>query len=171
MKKTLCFIIAIILISTISISASAIENESINISTDDYTVIIVSETVETFDDGSSITTTVYEHIYNNSTAPASTTYTKSGSKTQTGTNSNGQVVWTFTVSGRFTVNPGVSATCTTAAKSYTTATGWSCKSSSISKSSNKAIGKATFVKKILGITCATDDTTCTLTCSVNGVLS
>ena len=160
MKKLLCILcLSIMLINILIPSFAYAENDNIAQSQK-----IISETVETLEDGSQIITTII--MDNSSIARASTI---SGSKTKTGKNSDGDVIWTFTVKGTFSVNSGVSATCTSATCSNTTpGSGWSHKSSSVKKTSNKAVGSATFVKKVLGVTVDTDNISNTLTCDVNG---
>lgn len=129
---------------------------------------LISEEIEYFPDGSSIVTQVFEDEVISSKG----TVTKSGSKTCTGRDSNNNVLCTFTVHGTFSVNTGVSATCTAASYSYTApGSGWSLKTASATKSGSSAVGTSTFVKKVLLVTVETRNLNCTLTCSKNGVLS
>lgn len=101
-----------------------------------------------------------------------TTYTKSGTKTQTVRDSDGKALYSFTVKGTFTVNAGVSATCTSASYTYSiTDDSWHFDSASTSKSGNKATATGTFKKKILLITTDTRSCTVTLECDKNGNLS
>ncbi len=130
---------------------------------------IINETTEYFEDGTSITITVCEE---DTTLQTRTIYTKSGSKSITGKDSNGNTLWKFTLKGTFTVNSGVSATCTST--SYSTsnlASGWSLKTASTYASGNKAIGDATFEHKVLFIVTETRSCHVVLTCDVNGNLS
>ena len=135
---------------------------------------LVSETIEYLEDGTQIVTTVYDTTpyENNGVAPVATTITKSGSKTATGKNSDGDVLWTLTVHGTFRVVTGSSATCTASSYSYTApGSGWSLKSGSATKSGNVATANGIFVKKFLGITTETRDVTVNLVCSTSGTLS
>ncbi len=130
---------------------------------------IISETVEMLEDGYYIKTIVAEEIM--TMAPRATT-TKSGSKARVFYNSNDEEVARFTLKGTFSVNTGVSATCT--ASSYSTSisnNSWSVKSASATKSGNHAIGDVTFVKKVLFITTDTQEAHVVLTCDKNGNLS
>lgn len=163
MKKIAYFIlITVLLCSQFIIYPSALTNNT--------TMIKVSETIEYLPDGTKIVTIIEEEVPSVSTR--ATTYTKTGSKTQQGYNNNNELAWTFTTKGTFSVVEGTSSTCTSASYSYTTpGSGWSLKSGSATKSSNKAVGNGVFVYKILGITFNTNETTCTLTCSKTGVLS
>lgn len=163
MKKALSFIFAaMFLFCTAALPASADSNST--------NTVLVSETVEKLEDGSEIVTVIYEEVP--AAATASTTYTKTGSKTCTHKNSDGDALFALTTHGTFTVVSGVSATCTSASVSTTIYnSNWSVESKSASKSNNKATGEGTFVKRVLGIKTNTEEITCTLTCSVNGVLS
>ncbi len=131
---------------------------------------IVSETTQYADDGSYIVTTVCEEISSNGLARAG--YNKTGSKTVTHYASDNSVNWTFTVTGTFVVNEGVVSACTTARYSHTIVdTAWSLKSGNAAKTGNKAVGNATFARKLLGVEVNTEDVTVTLTCDKYGVLS
>lgn len=135
------------------------------------TGILISREVEYLEDGSKIVTCVYEDISNQRIATAATV-TKSGSKTQTAYDSDGDVLYTLTVHGTFSVVTGSSATCTASSYSYTApGSGWSLKTGSATKSANKATANGTFVKKVLGITTQTKTASVTLTCSTSGTLS
>lgn len=129
----------------------------------------VSETIEYFEDGSYVVVTVTRP--SGRTARA-TTYQMSGSKAYIDYNQNGEELWRFTVNGTFTVNEGVSATCTAATYTISiTNTAWSNKSASAYASGNQAIGDATFIRKLLGITVETRDCHVVLTCDEYGNLS
>lgn len=166
MKKLLSFAIAFVTLTFLA----TLPSYAINPSKTNETTIVISENIETFEDGSQLITVVYEDVSAISTK--ATTFTKTGSKTASYKNSSGDVLFTLTTKGTFSVVSGTSSTCTSASYSHTApGSGWSLKSGSASKSGNKAIGKGTFVKKTLGITVDTRDITCTLTCDVNGNLS
>lgn len=163
MKKVACYLLVVMLMCPQFIVYS-------NALSEGQTSIVVSETVEYLPDGTKLVTVIEEEVPSVSTL--STTYTKTGSKTTKSLNANDQPIWTFTTKGTFSVVEGVSSTCTAASYSYTTpGSGWSLKSGSATKSSNKAIGNGVFVHKIIGITLRTEETSCTLTCSKTGVLS
>lgn len=165
MKKLLSIALTtIILVSLFSFSASATtygglaENE-----------IIVSEITEYFEDGSSITTTITQVANQNQTRA---TKTISGSKTATLKNADGDVLFKFKINGTFSVNVGVSATCTAVSCSASDfSAGWSLDSSSTSKSGNTAQATGIFKKKTLLITTQTREVNITLSCDANGVLS
>lgn len=141
----------------------------VNAQTAEITERIISETVEILEDGYYVKTIVAEEI---STMTPRATTTKSGSKSYVLANSDGEELARFTLKGTFSVNTGVSATCT--ASSYTTSisnNSWSVKSASATKSGNQAIGDVTFVKKVLFITTSTKEAHVVLTCDKNGNLS
>jgi len=127
--------------------------------------ITTSTVVEYFDDGSYIVTTITEEV-NNTRAT-----TKTGSKTSTYKNSNGEIQWTYKITGTFSYT-GSSSTCTAVSDSYTISNdNWHMSSHSCSKSGNKASGTVTMKYKFLGITTDTVTRNVTLTCSATGVLS
>ena len=166
MKRIFSIVLAIVVLSSLcSISITAATP-----SIDKSNERIISETVEYYADGSSAVITIAEET--TEIGDRATAYTKSGSKTYTMRNSSGDVLWKFTVHGTFSVNVGVSATCTNT--SYSTsniASGWSLKSGSSYASSNKAIGDGTFEHKVLFIVTETKSCHVVLTCDVNGNLS
>lgn len=131
--------------------------------------VVVNETIEYLPDGSSVVITVIDET---SIMPLATTFTKTGSKVYSARNPDGVIMWQFTVHGTFSVNSGVSATCTAASHSINIVEdAWQNQSASTSRSGNKAIGNATFIKKLLFITVDTKDIQVTLTCDSNGNLS
>ncbi len=141
----------------------------VNAQTAENTERIISETVEMLEDGYYVKTIVAEEIP--AMAPRATT-TKSGSKAFVLYSNSDEELARFTLKGTFSVNSGVSATCT--ASSYTTSisnNSWSVKSASATKSGNQAIGDVTFVKKVLFITTSTKEAHVVLTCDKNGNLS
>lgn len=166
MKKFLSLILAAVVLTTLfsfNISAVTYDKSAEN-------EIIISETTEYFEDGSSITTTITQQI-NNGISPMATK-TITGSKTQTAKNSDGEVLYKFKVTGTFTVNVGVSSKCTAVSCSASDCTsGWELDSSTTSKSGNTARATGVFKKKTLFITTQTQEVTATLSCDVNGVLS
>lgn len=130
--------------------------------------ILVSESVEVLEDGSSVEILVYETPVNS----RATTYTKTGTKYYNLRNADGDILWTFKVTGTFSVTTGSSAVCTAASHTYTiTNDSWNYVSGSSYKSGNKAIGHGEFNRKMLLITVEAKTCDVTLTCDVNGNLS
>lgn len=167
MKKiTVFFLTALVFCSMVCFPVSAESNVETK---------ILSTSIETFEDGSYIVTTLCEEVessISNSLSPCASTYsTKSGSKTETGYSSDGDVLWTFTLRGSFTYGSGTSS-CTAATYSYTTpGSGWSLDSASTSKSGNTAYGTGEFVKKVLFITTDSRTSSLSISCSSTGTLS
>lgn len=166
MKKSLStLLIFIILISIFSFNASATSYDNAT-----ENEIIISETTDYFSDGSSITTTITQKIDGISTY--ATTKTVSGSKTSTIKNSDGNILFKFKINGTFSVNIGVSATCTAVSCGASDlASGWSLDSYTTSKSGNIARATGVFKHTVLFVTNVTQEVTNTLSCDANGVLS
>ena len=162
MRKILSiFLTACILFSLFCITVSAKTPEC---------KVIVSESVEYFADGSSITTTITQNISDISTL--ATTKTVSGSKIKTIKNSNGDILFKFKIDATFSVTVGTSATCTSVSCSASDCTnGWELDSYTTSKSGNTASATGVFKKKTLFITTQTQEIPISLSCDVNGVLS
>lgn len=130
-------------------------------------LILVSETVEYLEDGSSIITSVYEELVQT----RSNLYDKAGSKVYRYRNADGEVLWTLTVSGEFRIIEGASVTCTSASCStaiYNDA--WSCTRKSASPSGNQAVANGQFQKTLLGIVVDTENVNVTLSCDPYGNL-
>ncbi len=166
MKKILSlFLFSVIMISSMFLTVGAAETNS------DMKGTIVSETVERLEDGTTITTTLYDTT-SKDVVTMGTTYTKTGSKNTVATNDKGEELWRFTLNGTFSVNPGVSATCTQASHTVKiTSNAWQNETATSSKSGNQAIGYGKFVRKVLFITVETREANLTLTCDKNGNLS
>ena len=93
---------------------------------------LVSQTTEYFEDGSSVIISVYE---DDMPATRAGTFTKSGSKTYTMKNNSGKKLWSFTLNGSFSVNSGVSSSCTSSSySSKIEDDAWSLKTASAVKS-------------------------------------
>lgn len=129
----------------------------------------LSETVEYLADGYSLTTSIYAET---PVLTRASTYEQAGRKVISFKDSNGKLLWDYTISAVFTVNPGVSATCKTCAgtpKIYDNS--WSIVSNKPSRSGNKATGTITMQKTVLGTVVQTITRTINLTCDANGNLS
>ncbi len=167
MKKIIAFLISTVMIVTMFSSTIFTVNAEENNPLADG--IIVSETTEYLSDGTSITTIVMDTT---NITTYGTTYTKTGSAAKIARNDKGQELWRITVNGTFSVNAGVSATCTKVSHSYTiTDTAWQNESISSSKSANIASATGKFIRKVLFVTVETREATATLTCDKNGNLS
>ena len=130
-------------------------------------LILVSETVEYLEDGSSIITSVYEEVV----MTRSNLYDKTGSKVYRFRNADGEVLWALTVHGEFQVIEGASVTCTSASCStsiYNDA--WSCTRKSAAPSGSQAVATGQFQKTLLGIVVDTENVNVTLSCDPYGNL-
>lgn len=128
----------------------------------------VLESIEYFEDGSYIVTTITEEA---NTSITRTTYGKTGSKTATIYNSDDEAMVVLKVTGTFSYT-GSSSTCTASSVSYTIYNdNWKVTSATASKSGNKAIGEFTSKRYTLLIPVQTVNSTVTLTCSNSGTLS
>lgn len=158
MKKVVCLIIALLMLSTttiLPISSLNTQNEFLLLSTS-YN-----------DDGSYFVTTL-----ENITTSRSTTQTITGRKNIHLYNSSDELVWTYTIIGTFSLVKGVSVQCTNSTYSsviYDDA--WSLTSHNNYCSGNIAYGTATYKKKVLFITTNTYDINAELGCDINGNLS
>lgn len=165
-KGTVAIFSAVVLMLSGTVSAIPVSaaTEAENVCADE----MVSETVEYFEDGSYLTITVKQEA---GIMPCGTVYEKSGSKAGVFRDKNGTELWRFTVRGTFSVNSGVSATCTkTSYSSSITDTTWERSSASTYASGNQAIGDATFIQKENGVTVETRSAHVVLTCDENGNL-
>lgn len=167
MKKFISiFFSTLMFFAFISIPYASAHTEAIENSLSE---VIVSETTEYFKDGSSITTIITKQI---TPTPFGSTYTTSGSKAYIARNKDLEELWRFTVHGTFSVNSGVSSTCTAASYSISISNdAWENESASAYRSGNQAIGDATFIRKLLLITVERRSCHVVLTCDKNGNLS
>ena len=168
MKKIFPIVISLLLIITsFSIITNAQSIEDIN-----FNEQIVSKNIEIFDEYYVLVTVKEEFTSLNMQSVQSNSYTKTGSKEYKAYNKDGEVIWKFTIMGNFTVVSGISATCTKATYySSIVGNGWSLKSGNAYKSSNQAIGDATFQHKTLFIVTDTKNCHVVLSCDSNGNFS
>lgn len=158
LKSCCLLVIVLTLFSTIFPSVHAAEEPP----------ILVSETVEQLGDGLYLTISVYEFQTNTRSSSSQ----KSGSKVYIARDSNGNVLWKYTLRGTFTVIQGESAVCTTAVGNHEICnSNWHFNGASAYISGNQAIADAEFYKKILGIKVETKSCHLVLTCDINGNLS
>lgn len=167
MKKIITFFLSgIIVVSMLTASFISVHAEGTDAVPQGT---VVSETTEYLPDGSSVTTIVVDET---TVATRASAYTKTGSKYSIFRNKDGAELLRLTVNGTFSVNSGVSATCTNVSHSVKiTDTAWQNESASSRKSGNQAIASGKFIRKMLFITVDTQEVTVTLTCDKNGNLS
>lgn len=168
MKRYISIIVCISLLFTFIITTKNTCNATPLLGTYPSSEVLVSQTVEFLPDGTSILITISEVPV----STYSTSYTKTGTKTYSSRNSNGEILWQFSVQGTFVVNTGVSATCTKAAHSYNILhSDWNYVSGSSHYSGNSAIGDGEFEYKFLFIPIETRTCNVILSCDQNGNLS
>lgn len=119
-----------------------------------------------FDDGSYIEVIIEEYTHLERTS------TVSGAKTKNYKDSNGKIVWSLKVEGKFSYT-GKSATCTSAsAITNTTTSYWKFSNKSATKSSATAKASVTAKKyTVAGVCLNTINSSVSLTCSASGKLS
>lgn len=167
MKKiisTLLIVACFIAYFTVIVSANEVQSPAMNVEE------VVS--VRYFEDGSYLIRTRKQFI------PASTASTKGAIYEKIGTedfnyyNADDVLQWTYTIVGTYTINTGVSATCTASSYRFTAhKSGWSFTNTNNSYSGNTAYGSGTAVKKILFITTFTYNLSVYLSCDAYGNLS
>jgi hypothetical protein len=179
MRKILSLVVAVIVATAMSTSAFADTPDSIEEL--EMPAIIASETVE-MSDGSYYVTSIEESALAAETsapndalqlapAAASSTSTKTASKTTAYYSSSGVLLWYVKVTGTFTYDGTTSACTSSTVTAASESTAWKISSKSASKSGNQATAKAT-AKQYAGLSVIlTVSKTVTLTCSKTGVLS
>lgn len=161
MKKNVFLImLSALLVFTSSIQVFASENINTELP------IVIQE--EVLENGDIIVTTIHSESLQTSLLRASTV---SGSKTVEYQNSDRQTLWTFTVSGTFSIN-GSSVSCTKASHTISIkATGWKAISESSYASGSSANASVRMGYYSLGILMQYIDKSLTLTCDSNGNLT
>ena len=153
MKKVLSFLFIVLIVFCVSINACA--------SSDAIT------TVEYFEDGSCIETTIVVKEYISTYA----TQVKKVEKSISYKDEDGIVCWKATLTATFRYT-GSSATCTESDVTYTVSNSkWKITSATASKSGNIATADVTAKRYTLGIPVETLNRTITMTCSANGTIS
>ena len=128
--------------------------------------IIISQSVEYFDDGSYAVTTISQPEI-----ALAASGTKVGYKSVDYFNSDDVKQWTATIHSKFTYT-GTAATAYSQYTSYTIYnSAWKLKAESSSASGSKATGNFTFKYYLLGVPVKTQDVSVTISCSPTGVLS
>lgn len=162
MKKIISTILAFALFITalVVIPDSTAKADTISFPVNETT------TYEYFEDGSYYMTTL---VILPSTERTTTNITVQ--KTGGYLNSDNEVIWSATLTGKFTYN-GSTSSCTDASIStYFNSTVWKLTSSSASKSGSTASGTATAKAYYLGVPVATKSVSLSITCDKDGNLS
>ncbi|MBQ3016022.1 MAG: hypothetical protein IJD79_04500 [Clostridia bacterium] len=165
MKKILAFISFTVLLLSFSLTAFA------STSLPEKSLPENSE-ITYLSNGSYIITTFSVIPTDNSVQTAATTYTKQGTKTINCYSSDNELEWEYTLTGTFTVNNGISATCTNATHSKTIySSKWSFSDENTYAENNVAHGKGVFKRKVLFIVVEKTNVDISITCDVYGNLS
>ena len=163
MKKVVTSVLCFMLVFVFMISpvqAASLDTET----------IVISEDTEYFEDGSYAVVSIEEVV------PEfmlyTETYTKTVTKKYTHYTADDEVSFTFSLTGKFEIVSGMSATCLSANYSYKTYDShWDFRTGSARKSSNKAYGTGVFDYKMLTlVTTHTETVDLTLTAYYNGTV-
>ena len=166
MKKyfiTILFTISILV--TFTISSSAIDE---NITEGNIHITSATEYIPT-DDGGHITVA----LVTKNISTKSPIYIKTGDKYVTKYDTDGEIVWRYTLTGTFSVNSGISATCADVTYSTTdNSAWWTFSDCSATTRGNKAIGTGTAEhRKLFIIVDEIVNIDISITCDKNGNLS
>ena len=108
-------------------------------------------------------------VYEDKSLAIATTYTVTGKTKVENYSKSDNLLWTYTLTGYFEVNEGISVTCYNATFSKTIEhSGWSFSNGGASYSGNTAYGVGKFKYKILFVTVQTYNIDITVKCDVNG---
>ena len=147
----LCFILG-----TYGLTASAATIESQSTYPDNE--ILISQEIKELSDGTSLVIAISQ-----SPNTMRALKTVSGTKTYSGRNSDGVIMWQFKVHGTFSVNVSHSHSLPDSEWNYVDGSSY--------KTGNKAIGHGKFNRKLLFVTVETKECDVTLSCDANGNLS
>ena len=129
---------------------------------------LVSESVEYYEDGSSLVISVYEETVRT----RSDLYNRVGRKVYKYRDANGTVLWSFAATGEFRVLEGASVTCISASCSAEVFhEAWACTRRYAETSGSWAIANGEFERSLLGIVVSSESVEVSLTCDVYGNLS
>lgn len=158
MKRVISLLMCFLMLSVFPVNSFA----AVNITEPSQDV-----TIEYFEDGSYIETVLTTETNISTFA----TKSKSGTKTITYNNADGEALWKATLHAIFSYT-GTTAACTESRISCSTYdTDWKVKSATASKSGNTATGNITVKYYVLGIPVSTYERTITMTCSASGTIS
>ena len=164
MRKLLVLLMSIVLSITIALPAYS---SAESVTSDVITVSNYTELIQT-DDGGYISVTL---VSNDGQTRASDT--KQGSKYVTRRDSDGNIVWEYTLSASFSYVYGESSVCTDVTYSVENNSSiWFFSNGSTAKSENEAYGYGKFERKLVGlIVLETVNIDISITCDIYGNLS
>ncbi len=162
MKRIITLFLAIAMMLTFSVTAFAAEPEA-------SVTPALNERVY-LDDGTYIIVTL--DVEDNGIAPAAAKYTRTGTKTVTDYNEDGEILWRYELTGTFDVHENISVICTSATYTHMIdSIYWNFSDGDAYAMANVAYGKGTFKKKVLFITVNTYRIDISITCDGTGNLS
>ena len=162
MRKLICVLLVVLICLGTAFGVWADDGSSVN------NLQLVSESVEYYEDGSSLVISVYEETVQT----RSNLYNRVGRKDYKYRDANGTVLWTFAVTGEFRVLEGASVTCISASCSTEIFDeAWACTRRYAETSGSWAIANGEFERSLLGIVIDRDTVQVSLTCDVYGNLS
>ena len=165
MRKTLAIVFILLLLFTFCLPIYASSTTPVITPNKD-----VINSITYFEDGSYLV--ISTAISTSSNYAKSGSYVKQSYKTAKYHSSDNELVWEYTLTGTFTVNPGVSAVCTNVTNSKNIYSNkWSFSDESTYASGNTAYGKGIFKKKLLLVTTEKVNIDMTITCDFNGNIS
>lgn len=162
MRKLICVLLVVLICLGTAFGVWADDGSSVN------NLQLVSESVEYYEDGSSLVISVYEETVQT----RSNLYNRVGRKDYKYRDANGTVLWTFAVTGEFRVLEGASVTCISASCSTEIFDeAWVCTRKYAETSGSWAIANGEFERSLLGIVVSRESVEVSLTCDVYGNLS
>lgn len=163
MKKSISVLLAVIMLCGVMIFPAYAAEPQKQEEVEGYRV--VNSSVETFADGSTLTTTVYEAL-----ASTYAVNTKSGMKTTTFRDGDGVRKWDVNLYGTFQYT-GSYATCTSSSMDYKVYEGnWKADPLTPSRSGNRAIGDFVMKRYKLGVKVETQRGSLYVACQADGTL-
>ena len=162
MRKLICVLLVVLICLGTAFGVWADDGSSVN------NLELVSETVEYYEDGSTLVISVFvEPIRSRSNL-----YNRVGRKVYEYRDADGDILWTFAVTGEFRVLEGASVTCISASCSTEIFDeAWACTRRYAETSGSWAIANGEFERSLLGIVIDRDTVQVSLTCDVYGNLS
>jgi len=161
-RKLICVLLVALICLGTAFGVWADDGSSVN------NLELVSETVEYYEDGSTLVISVFVEPVRS----RSNLYNRLGRKVYEYRDADGDILWTFAVTGEFRVLEGASVTCISASCSTEIFDeAWVCTRKYAETSGSWAIANGEFERSLLGIVIDRDTVQVSLTCDVYGNLS
>jgi len=161
-RKLICVLLVALICLGTAFGVWADDGSSVN------NLELVSETVEYYEDGSTLVISVFVEPVRS----RSNLYNRLGRKVYEYRDADGDILWTFAVTGEFRVLEGASVTCISASCSTEIFDeAWVCTRKYAETAGSWAIANGEFERSLLGIVIDRDTVQVSLTCDVYGNLS